>query len=51
VCARLEAAGNRCWIAQRDILAGASYSEAIIVAIHGAKAMYLLRIGQMSRTI
>ncbi len=42
VCARLEAAGIRCWIAPRDILAGTSYGEAIIDAIHGAKVMVLV---------
>ena len=34
MCARLEAAGIRCWIAPRDILAATSYGEAIIDAIH-----------------
>jgi hypothetical protein len=42
VCARLESAGVRCWIAPRDITAGTSYGEAIIEAIHGAKAMVLV---------
>ncbi len=42
VCARLEAAGVRCWIAPRDIVAGTSYGEAIIDAIHGAKVMVLV---------
>lgn len=42
VCARLEAAGIRCWIAPRDIVAGTSYGEAIIDAIHGAKVMVLV---------
>jgi TIR domain len=42
VCARLEAAGIRCWIAPRDIVAGTSYGEAIIEAIHGAKVMVLV---------
>ena len=42
VCARLESAGIRCWIAPRDILPGTSYGEAIIEAIHGAKAMVLV---------
>ncbi len=41
-CARLEAAGIRCWIAPRDIVAGTSYGEAIIDAIHGAKIMVLV---------
>jgi hypothetical protein len=42
VCARLEAAGIRCWIAPRDIVAGTAYGEAIILAIHGAKVMVLV---------
>ena len=42
VCARLEAAGIRCWIAPRDVLAGTSYGEAIIEAIHSAKIMVLV---------
>lgn len=42
VCARLEAAGIRCWIAPRDVLAGTSYGEAIIEAIHTAKIMVLV---------
>ena len=42
VCARLEAAGIRCWIAPRDIVAGTSYGESIIDAIHSAKVMVLV---------
>lgn len=42
VCARLEAAGIRCWIAPRDITAGTSYGEAIIEAIHEVKVMVLV---------
>lgn len=42
VCARLESAGIRCWIAPRDILASQSYGEAIIDAIHAAKVMVLV---------
>jgi hypothetical protein len=42
VCARLEAVGIRCWIAPRDIVAGRSYGEAIIEAIHDAKVMVLV---------
>lgn len=41
-CARLESAGIRCWIAPRDIVAGTSYGEAIIDAIHGARVMVLV---------
>jgi hypothetical protein len=42
VCARLEAAGIRCWIAPRDIVAGTPYGEAIIDAIQAAKVMVLV---------
>jgi hypothetical protein len=42
VCARLEAAGIRCWIAPRDIVAGTSYGESIIEAIHTVKVMVLV---------
>jgi hypothetical protein len=42
VCARLESAGVRCWIAPRDIVAGTSYGEAIIDAIHSVKVMVLV---------
>ncbi len=41
-CARLEAAGIRCWIAPRDITPGTSYGEAIIEAIHEVKVMVLV---------
>ena len=42
VCARLESAGIRCWIAPRDVVAGRPYGEAIIDAIHEAKVMVLV---------
>jgi len=42
VCARLESAGIRCWIAPRDVLAGTPYGVAIIEAIHTAKVMVLV---------
>ena len=42
VCARLESAGIRCWIAPRDIVAGTSYGESIIEAIHSVKVMVLV---------
>ena len=41
-CACLEARGIRCWIAPRDIVAGADWSESIIDGISGAKAMVLI---------
>ena len=39
VCAKLESAAIRCWIAPRDIVPGRSYGEAIIEAIHAAKVV------------
>jgi hypothetical protein len=42
VCAKLESAAIRCWIAPRDIVPGRSYGEAIIEAIHAAKVMVLV---------
>jgi hypothetical protein len=42
MCARLESAGIRCWIAPRDVIPGTSYGEAIIDAIHSAKVMVLV---------
>lgn len=45
VCAVLESEGIRCWIAPRDILVGMSYGEAIVDAIHNAKALVLVFSG------
>jgi len=42
VCATLEAAGIRCWIAPRDILPGANWGEAIIDALSTSKALVLI---------
>jgi hypothetical protein len=42
VCARLEAAGIRCWIAPRDVVAGRPYGEALFDAISGMKVMVLV---------
>jgi hypothetical protein len=42
VCHRLEARGIRCWIAPRDVKGGREYAEAIIEAIHEARAMVLV---------
>src|SRR4051812_16979619 len=42
VCATLEAAGIRCWIAPRDIRPGTEWSEAIIDAIAASRAMVLV---------
>jgi len=38
----LEGRGIRCWIAPRDIVPGAEWSESIIEAIEGARVMVLL---------
>jgi ABC-type amino acid transport substrate-binding protein len=37
ICAKAEAAGVRCWIAPRDVLAGKSYPSEIIRGIENAK--------------
>lgn len=42
LCAALEGLGLRCWIAPRDIAAGAHYAEVIVDAIEGTRAMVLL---------
>jgi hypothetical protein len=41
-CAALEAAGIRCWIAPRDILPGADWGEAIVLAINSCRVMILI---------
>jgi TolB-like protein/Tfp pilus assembly protein PilF len=42
VCAALERAGVRCWIAPRDVMPGALYADAIVRAISNAKVVVLL---------
>jgi TolB-like protein/Tfp pilus assembly protein PilF len=42
LCATLEAAGSPCWIAPRDVEAGALYADAIVRAINEAKAVVLV---------
>ncbi len=42
VCHALEAQGERCWIAPRDIPYGADWQEAIMSALAGAGAMVLV---------
>src|ERR1700733_13572554 len=42
LCATLEAAGFPCWIAPRDVQAGAPYADAIVRAINEAKAVVLV---------
>lgn len=50
VCAVLESEGIRCWIAPRDILVGMSYGEAIVDAIHNAKALVLVFSGHANQS-
>ena len=42
VAAALEGQGLKCWIAPRDVKAGALYADAIVRAISGAKAFVLV---------
>src|SRR5579862_1182772 len=42
VCSSLEAAGFPCWIAPRDVNAGAQYADAIVRAINDAQAVVLV---------
>jgi TolB-like protein len=42
VVGALERAGLKCWIAPRDVRAGAQYADAIVRALSGAKAMVLV---------
>jgi len=42
VCAELEQAGLRCWIAPRDIRPGGDWSEEILAGIDGAGALVVL---------
>ena len=46
VCSALEAAGLPCWMAPRDVKAGAQYADAIVRAINQAKAVVLLLSGR-----
>lgn len=41
-CATFEGAGIRCWIAPRDVAAGAEWAEEIITAIEAARIMVLI---------
>lgn len=42
VCAHLEAAGIRCWIAPRNIPTGIEYADGIVRGIDGARVMVLV---------
>jgi hypothetical protein len=41
-CAALESSGIRCWIAPRDIVPGAEWGEAIVLAISQCRVMILI---------
>jgi TolB-like protein/Flp pilus assembly protein TadD len=45
ICSSLEAAGFHCWIAPRDVKAGAQYADAIVAAINQAKVLVLVLSG------
>jgi TolB-like protein len=42
LCAALEGAGQRCWIAPRDVRAGEAYAAAIVQAINSCRMLILL---------
>jgi TolB-like protein len=42
LCAALEGAGQRCWIAPRDVRAGDAYAAAIVQAINSCRMLVLL---------
>lgn len=42
ICAALEAAGIKCWIAPRDIRSGEEWPEAIVNAIKKSRFMILI---------
>jgi TolB-like protein/Flp pilus assembly protein TadD len=45
ICTALEAAGSPCWMAPRDVKAGAQYADAIVRAINEARAVVLVLSG------
>jgi TolB-like protein len=45
ICQSLESQGISCWIAPRDVKAGAQYADAIVRAINDAKAIVLVMSG------
>lgn len=49
-CATFEAAGIRCWIAPRDVAAGAEWAEEIINAIEAARIMVLIFSGNSNES-
>ncbi|HLJ91146.1 MAG TPA: TIR domain-containing protein [Candidatus Angelobacter sp.] len=46
MCASLESAGVRCWIAPRDILPSTPYAEAILEGIKGSRVLVLILSSQ-----
>lgn len=42
ICSDLESMGLRCWIAPRNVMAGADFSQAIIEGVEGSKCLILL---------
>jgi hypothetical protein len=50
VCATLESAGVRCWIAPRDIQPGADWGEAIVNAIEGSRVLILIFSGHANES-
>jgi TolB-like protein len=42
LCAAIESAGQRCWIAPRDVRAGEAYAAAILQAINSCRMLVLL---------
>jgi len=50
VCAVLESAGIRCWVAPRDIIPGQNWGESIIDAIVGARVMVLIFSGHANQS-
>jgi ATP-dependent Clp protease ATP-binding subunit ClpB len=49
-CAKLEAAGIRCWIAPRDVMAGAEWAAAIMDAIDRSRVMVLIFSSSANRS-
>lgn len=50
VCAALENAAIRCWLAPRDVQPGRSFAGEITRAIHGSKAMVLIFSGDSNKS-
>jgi hypothetical protein len=50
ICAALEARGFRCWIACRDVAAGANYQEAVVGALRASRLMILVFTGNANNS-